>query len=116
MIPALHWQDICTRSGRTVLSKEIRQIEEMDVPPHQLVWAMNHYAKEMLYPNLPDFKEWLGKQDLPEELICAGYLTEEPEIVKLADALNTLLGSWWPDPGTLEDVEELRRKLGQVLL
>ncbi len=116
MIPAVCWELICKRAGRTVLSNELQRVRLLDFPDNQLVWAMGRYTKDTLYPNLADFEEWLGKQELPEDLICAAYLTEEPEIVKLADDLETLLGAWFPGPEEEEQIEELRRRLGAVVL
>lgn len=116
MIPAKHWEEICKRAGRTVLSKELHRIEQLDFPKHQLVWAMQRYAKETVYPNLPDFEEWMARQEFPEELVCAAYLTEEPEVMKLADNLETLLGAWFPGPEEEEQIEELRRRIGAAVL
>ncbi len=116
MIPAVRWEGICKRAGRTVLTVELQRVRLLDFPDNQLSWAMGRYTKDTLYPNLPDFEEWLGKQELPEDLVCAAYLTEEPEIVKLADDLETLLGAWFPGTEEEEQIEELRRRLGAVLL
>ncbi len=116
MIPRVRWKEICERSGRTALTPELRRVEDMDTPKNQLVWGMQLYAKETNYPNLPDFEEWLGRQELPEEIVCAAYLSEEPEIVKLADHLETLQGAWFPDPDTEIEIEEIKRRIWAVLM
>ncbi len=116
MIPRVRWEEICKRAGRTVLTPELRRVEEMETSKHKLVWAMQLYAKETVYPNLPDFEEWLGRQELPEELVCAAYLSEEPEIVKLADQLETLQGAWFPSPDTEIEIEDIKRRLGVALM
>ncbi len=116
MIPRVRWEEICKRAGRTVLTPELRRIDELELSKHQLVWGMQLYAKETLYPNLADFEDWLGRQELPDEIVCAAYLSEEPEIIRLADHLETLQGAWFPDPDTQSLIEDVKRKLGAALL
>lgn len=115
MIPVKRWEEICKRAGRTVLTKELQRVAELEMPSHQLVWAMKQYAATTLYPNLRDLEEWVARQELPEEVVCAAYLTEEPEFVRLADDLETLLGAWFPSPEIEERIEELRKRLWSAL-
>ncbi|KKL28212.1 hypothetical protein LCGC14_2377410 [marine sediment metagenome] len=117
MIPRVRWQQICEQAGRTVLTTELRRVEELEkFSNHQLVWAMQLYAKETVYPNLPDFEDWMKRETVPEELVCAAYLSEAPEIIKLADQLETLQGAWFPSPDTEMEIEEIKRRLGVALM
>ena len=117
MIPRVRWEQICKQAGRTVLTTELRRVDELEkFSNHQFVWAMQLYAKETVYPNLPDFEDWMKRETVPEELVCAAYLSEEPEIVKLADQLETLQGAWFPNPDTEMEIEDIKRRLGAALM
>lgn len=112
------WQRLCRQAGIIASSRDINSLAILleKYEKHQAKWAIRCYGEDTVYPNISDFADWLRGQQLPEEIICAAYLTEEPEVLRLADQLETLAGAWFPDDDSKEQEEELRRKLRKVLL
>lgn len=118
MKPSERWKDICAKATRGGSVHRRGELDDLEAKHglHQLIWAMNGYAKTTPYPNLRDLADWIGRQELPEEVVCAAYLSGEPSIVRLADELETMLGAWFPEADDEEEIQRLRERLGKVLL
>ncbi len=116
MKPAQRWKELLAEKGLGVMRRDDLDSLVDDHEPHQLGWAMERYAKTTPYPNRRDFSDWLGRQELPEEVVCAAYLSGEPALIRIADTIETLQGAWFPGPETEEEIQELRERLGKVLL
>lgn len=112
------WTKLLASNGRKATRPELLKLDDILArhEPAQGAYAVRRYGKTTEYPNLRDLAEWIAAQGLPEELVCTAYLTEQPEIVAMADELETLLAAWFPTTDTDEQVEALRAKLGRVLL
>lgn len=112
------WQRLCHKAGLTPTTRDLNSLGILfeSYGKHQAKWAIYCYSEETIYPSVFDITDWLAGQELPEEVVCAAYLSEEPGIVRLADQLETLVGAWFPDEDSREQEEELRRKLRKVLL
>ena len=114
------WMVLCTRANRIALSHELRSLEELEKRwgPRRLAWAVVCYGRETFWPSIRDFSEWLerNKADLPEGVVAAAYLSEDPTMVKMADKLETLKGSWFPDEALEAEISDLERRLKGALL
>jgi len=78
----------------------------------RLVWAIQCYAQEAVLPRIRDFEEWLsGQKDFPDAPVCAAYLSGDPEIVALADSLETLRAAWFPEEDTARAIKDLEGRL-----
>ena len=114
-----YWQKVCTnRFGFSTTTADLRRINEraLEVGENRFRYAIREYSREMPSPSLKDFESWLVGQELPDEVVCAAYLTEDPEIVRMAERLETLRGAWFPTPETVEEIGELERRLKGLLV
>jgi len=111
------WQRLCRKAGLMPTTRDLNSLAILfeNYGKHQAKWAIYCYSEETIYPTVPDITDWLSGQQLPAEVVCAAYLSEEPEVIRLADQLETLAGAWFPDEDSKGQEEELRRKLQKVL-
>jgi len=119
------WKRLCRKADFMPTPRDLNNLPILleSYGEYQAKWIICRYDLEDPLPTISKFSEWLSKnfsgdlpENLPEELSCAAYLTEEPEVIRLADQLETLEGAWFPDESTIEQVKELRRKLTEALL
>jgi len=97
-----------------LLSGDSRRVKELagTFGEVRLVWAIQCYSQEAVLPRMRDFEEWLGGQkDFPDAPVCAAYLSGDPEIVALADRLETLRAAWFPEEGTAKEIKDLEIRL-----
>src|SRR3990167_320161 len=113
------WQKVCLgRFGAFTTGGDVRRINELAEADgeNRMRYAIQQYAKEMPSPSVKDFESWLAGQELPDEAVCAAYLTEDPEIVRMAEKLETLRGAWFPSAETEDEIHELESRLKGLLL
>lgn len=115
------WERVCQGRALPVSRPELVRIERLaeEHGKARTAWAMQVYAdEETIFPNVRDFAVWVEEQqtDLPSELACTAYLTQEPSIVALATELEQLRGAWFPTVKTAEEIIVLEDKLRRVLL
>jgi hypothetical protein len=114
-----YWQKVCTnRFGFSTTTSDLRRINELaeEHGENRARYGIREYARQMPSPSVRDFESWLAAQELPDEVVCAAYLTEDPEIVKMAEKLETLRGAWFPTPDIADDIYELEKRLRGLLV
>lgn len=119
MIVEQTWRSFCESRGVTAFRTDQGRLQEMlkTWGESQLGWALRCFAADAGLPLLSDFQDWLRRngEELPSELVCAAYLSNDPAIMDLASMLETLQAAWFPDPTTTERIEELEIALKELL-
>lgn len=111
------WTLLRKAKGRVVTRPELQKLDDLlsKLDKAQAGYAIRQYGLKTEDPHLGDLAEWLTDNQMPEEIVCAAYLTKLPEIVKLGSDLETLQAAWFPTKETKAQIEALDAKLRRAL-
>jgi hypothetical protein len=83
----------------------------------QLQWLIVEYMKTTAFPTAQDFCAYARetRESVPEDLVCGAHLSGHPQVIALADELETLRAAWFEDERAQARAENIARTLKEVL-
>jgi len=94
-----------------------RELLEAGLTDWQLQWLITEYMKRTAFPTAQDLWDYVAETQaaVPDDLVCGAHLSGHPQVIALADELETLDGAWFEDEAALERAANLKATLKEVL-
>lgn len=93
------------------------QTESKRYTAAQVKWAVVQYVQQTHMPSITDFLDYLDEsgESLPDNLVCAAFLSGSPLVADMAEKLETLRSAWFPNANTEYEIAELEAQLKGAL-
>ncbi len=104
---------------RKVSFKDSEDLNFLGLTDSQFYYLLKKYKRIAAYPKISMFVEFatneLREDAVPEDVVCAAYLSGNKEWAQLANALVSLTSAWYPNKETAKEIVRVRSYLQGVL-